>query len=159
MKLLLLSMAFVMVLSAGLIAWLEQPAWLPDEISAEPQQKVLVFLVGDPRGIENVRRAIDPGRLLYASADAIVLVEGRIVATDVTAVSGPINDVGWRDRPLEIFHVERADPFGRTKAVGADGAEVDPERLARLRDLVKKPTLSYGEQLFVLQAMNDGVAF
>ena len=28
-----------------------------------------------------------------------------------------------------------------------------------LAELMKKPTLTYGEQLFVLQAMNDGVQF
>ena len=39
------------------------------------------------------------------------------------------------------------------------GTEDDAERRARLAELVKKDTLSYGEQLFVLAAMNDGLEF
>ena len=37
--------------------------------------------------------------------------------------------------------------------------QVDPERLEKLRQLVHKPPLTAGEQLFVLKALNDGIAF
>jgi hypothetical protein len=117
-----------------------------------------VFVVGDRAGIERVRRAVDPARIVHESHDALALDPGRILATEVAAVSRPLQDAGWADRRIEIFRVERADPFERPDE-GPAGAEVDPERLARLRELVKKPTLSYGEQIFVLQAMNDGIEF
>lgn len=143
---------------ALLFVALERPSWLPRALSAPAEAPVLVFLVGDRAGIERVRRAVDPTRIVHESDDALALDPGRILATDVSAVSRPLGEAGWTDRRIEIFHVERADPFERPEE-GPAGVETDPERLARLRELVKKPTLSYGEQLFVLQAMNEGIEF
>jgi len=157
MKWLLLGMAMVVVLSAGVLVVLESPAWLPDGLSRGNGDRVLVFLVGDPDGVDRVRRAVDPARVVYADEQSIALVEGRIVAANVAAVSLPMNAVGWRDRSIEIFHVERAEREKSRRGAGAP--DVDPERMAKLRALVKKPTLSYGEQVFVLQAMNDGIEF
>jgi hypothetical protein len=120
---------------------------------------VLVFLVGGPEGVEGVRRSVDPSRIVFSSQGAVALQEGRIVAAGQDAVGEPLMAAGWIDREIEIFTVARRDILP-TKH-GGDGAnkDVDPERLARLNELVKKPTLSYGEQLFVLQAMNDGIVF
>jgi hypothetical protein len=157
MKRLLIVPAAVILLFAVLFLALERPGWLPDAVAAPESERVLVFLVGDRADVEQVRRAVDAGRIVYASEDALALVEGRIVATDAAAASRPVNQAGWGDRRLEIFHVERADPFARGE--DAARADVDPERLARLRELVAKPTLTYGEQIFVLQAMHDGIEF
>lgn len=157
MKWLLLGMAMVVILSAGVLVVLESPAWLPDGLSRRQDDRVLVFLVGGSEGVDRVRRAVDPARVVYADEQSVALVEGRIVAASVAAVSLPMNAVGWRDRSIEIFHVERAE---RKTSPGREGTtDVDPERMAKLRALVKKPTLTYGEQVFVLQAMNDGIEF
>lgn len=153
-----IAVATVILLFAVLFLALERPGWLPDALAAPESERVLVFLVGDRADVERVRQAVDATRVVYASDDALALVEGRIVATDAAAASAPVNQAGWRDRRLEIFHVERADPFAR-RPDDEKVAEVDPERLARLRALVQKPTLTYGEQIFVLQAMRDGIEF
>jgi len=158
MKTLIVTILCVVLASAAFFVALERPAWLPDAWAAAAEGRVLIFVVGDERGVQSVREAVDPARILYASDDAVVLAEGRVVATSTSAVSQPLNELGWRDRELEFFHVERADPFGRS-AGGGDAESVDPERMAKLRTLVNKPTLTYGEQIFVLQAMNDGIEF
>lgn len=80
-----------------------------------------------------------------------------MVAVDAAAASWSINQLGWGDRTIEIFRVDRADVARPSSGDGA--TDVDPERMARLRELVRQPTLSSGEQLFVLQAMNDGIEF
>jgi hypothetical protein len=120
---------------------------------------VLVFLVGSRAGVDRVRKAVDPARIVADGPDALALVEGRIVAVDSAAVSVPFTAAGWIDREIELLRVEPREPGYRQSQVASAGGEVDPARMARLRDLIHQPTLSAGEQLFVLQAMNDGVAF
>jgi hypothetical protein len=145
----------LLLLSGGTYLALERPAWVPYYGRSE---RVMVFLVGSRSGVERVRKAVDSSRIVASTPDAIALIEGRIVAVDATAVEGPYKQAGWMDRDLEFFHVQKADHLKASRHVG-EGVEVDPERLARLRQLVHKPTLSAGEQMFVLQAMNDGVQF
>jgi hypothetical protein len=156
--------AFFVVVSGGLLLTLEGPRWIPAlaEImpgTARADDRVLVFLVGGPEGVEGVRRSVDPSRIVFSSPNAVALKEGRIVAAGQEAVGEPLMAAGWIDREIEIFTVARRDILPAKH--GGEGAnkDVDPERLARLNELVKKPTLSYGEQLFVLQAMNDGIVF
>jgi hypothetical protein len=161
MKWLLVTLASVVVLSTAIFVLLEKPTWLstrmPAGLSRGGTQRVLVFLVPGPHDVERVRGAVDPTRVAYSDGRAIALIEGRIVAVDAGAASHSINELGWRDRAIEIFRVDRADvarPSGGNRAM-----DVDPERMARLRELVRQPTLSAGEQMFVLQAMNDGIEF
>ena len=147
----------VLILTGGLYLGLERPAWLP--ILGAEKQRVLVFLVGDPKGVERVRAAVHRDRIVAATPYAIALAEGRIVAVDADSASAPIMQAGWLDREIELFHVEKADPLARGRRATSAGEEVDPERMAKLRSLIHKPTLTAGEQLFVLQAMSDGLEF
>jgi hypothetical protein len=157
-------MRSLIALASGLIVLVlatyigfEQPGWMPGV--EKESERVLVFLVGSRVGVDRVRKAVDPARIVADGPDALALVEGRIVAVDSAAVSAPFTAAGWIDREIELIHVERREPGYRQSQVASAGGEVDPARMARLRDLVDQPTLSAGEQLFVLQAMNDGVAF
>ncbi len=148
-------LASLAMLSGGTFLALENPGWLP---GGGESDRVLVFLVGSRAGVERVRAAVDPARVVASTADAIALREGRIVAVNAEAVAAPYTEAGWIERDIEIFHVEKNDGLKRNKS--SEGApDVDPERLARLRSLVSKPMLTAGEQLFVLQAMNDGIEF
>lgn len=158
--------AFFVVVSGGLLLTLEGPKYIPALAkimpgSAESADKVVVFLVGSRDGVDSVRRAVDPARIVYSTPDAVALKEGRIIAAGQDAVGETLMQAGWIDHEIEIFTVAKRDilPPNGGGAKDGNGEEVDPERLARLAELVKKPTLSYGEQIFVLQAMNDGVAF
>lgn len=157
--------AFFVAVSGGLLLTLEGPKWMPALAewvpggAARADDRVLVFLVGGREGVERVRRSVHPSRVAFSSPDAIALVEGRIVAAGQDAVGEALMTAGWIDRDIEIFTVARRDILPAKHAGGGANENVDPERLARLNELVKKPTLSYGEQLFVLQAMNDGIVF
>ena len=59
------------------------------------------------------------------------------------------------DQPVEI--VGRGMEGEDERGDGAESALTPDERRARLHSLVKKPTLTRGEQMFVLKAMNDGL--
>ena len=63
---------------------------------------------------------------------------------------------GWIDRPIQIVTLD-ADLDDEDGA----GDSADPvsreSRRQQLLDLVHKPSLSRGEQMFVLSAMNDGI--
>jgi hypothetical protein len=144
------------ILSGGTYLALERPSWVP---LVGEKDKILVMLVANRAGVARVRASVDPARIVAESADAIALVEGRIIAAGAEAVSGPYTEAGWMDRELQFLSVAQADPMGAARQANAGGAGVDPERQARIRELVSKPTLSAGEQMFVLQAMNDGVEF
>jgi len=150
---LMISMA---MLSGGAFLVLERPAWLP--VYGETG-RVLVFVVGDRERVDLVRRAVDPGRIVGDSPDAIALAEGRIVAANADAVGAIYQQAGWMERKIELFDVQRADHLARARKQAGGGGEADEERLQKLRALVDKPTLSAGEQMFVLQAMNDGLEF
>jgi len=153
----LLSLTVAMfVLAGGIFLALERPAWLP--LLGE-KERVLVFVVGNQQGVDRVRSAVRRERVVASTPHAIALAEGRIVAVDADSASEPIMQAGWMDRDIELFHVEKADPLTRARASKQTGGDVDPERLDKLRALVHKPTLTAGEQLFVLQAMNDGIEF
>jgi hypothetical protein len=144
----------VAVVSAALFLVVERPAWLP-VVGGSGEEPILVFLVGSREGVEIVKRAVDPERIVVETPDAIALVEGRMVATDAHAVSQPLMDAGWSDRSLELLSVPRDD--GRRRRGGEQPSEADAARMARLTELMNKPTLTSGEAMVVLQAMNDGL--
>ena len=115
---------------------------------------VLVFVIP---GVENARRlraAIAPERIVWQGADGLALAGGRVLALDLDAAGDVIEIAGWVDRPIQIVRLE--DPQ-REEDTELEGGASREERLARLRSLVNKPTLSRGEQMFALAAMNDGL--
>jgi len=143
------------LLSGGTFLALERPSWLP-VFGRTPQ--VMVVLVGNRQAVERVRSAVTPERLVATSADAIALRGGWIVAANPESVAAPYRAAGWMDREIAFLHVGRADWSGARAGSAGDGSDADrDDRLARLHELAKKPTLSAGEQMFVLQAMNDGM--
>jgi hypothetical protein len=145
------------IMAGALFLGLEKPEWVPG-LDA-PSDRVLVFIVGTPEGVDRVRKAVAPERVVAATSDAFALAEGRIVAANVEAVAGPYTEAGWTDRELEFFVIEKNDRPVRGRQLAADAMGMDEERLARLQELLHQKTLSYGEQIFVLQAMNDGYVF
>lgn len=152
----LASVTALVVFAGGLFVALERPAWVPFVGGAASEEPVLVFLVGSRSGVESVKRAVAPDRIVAESPDAFALVEGRMVATDAEAASGPLMAAGWADRDVELFVLPKNDGLDRRAGAGSAGGSDDP-RFARLMELMNKPTLSYGEAMFVMQAMNDGV--
>jgi hypothetical protein len=147
----------MIVFAGGLFVALERPAWVPVIGGSAAEEPVLIFLVGGREGVAKVKRAVDPGRIVAESPDAIALVEGRMVATNADAASAPLMAAGWSDRDIELFTLPKNDGLKRTTKAGSGGSGSDDPRYERLMELMNKPELSYGEALFVMQAMNDGV--
>jgi hypothetical protein len=137
------------------------PAWMSGW--GESEERVLVFLVGSRDRVGQVRAAVHPDRIVVETPDAFALREGRIVAVDVDAVPAPYTEAGWMDREIEIMYLQRVEWWkaerSRSSSPERRGGEADAARQARLRALMQKGTLTAGEQIFLLQAMNDGVVF
>ncbi len=151
------AMAAIAVMSLGTFLALEKPSWLP-VFGGEKSETVLVFLVGSRWGVETVKKSVDPARIVAETPDAIALVEGRMVAVDAAAVSEPLMLAGWADRQLELLQVPRDDGLRRSGKKGTgEQSEEDAARMDRITELMNKPSLTQGEALFVLNAMDDGL--
>ena len=159
MRMMLVSVSALAVLLLGFYGTLENPL---DDLSLGSVQSLLpeeepieVFLVGSPAGVERMRRVVDPDQIVARTPGAIALKGGRLFAARQGAVGASLSAAGWSDRTLEILVVTARDnPGPMPQGPTADGSS---ERMARLSKLMKQKSLSAGEQLFVLQAMNDGV--
>ena len=116
---------------------------------------VLVFVVPLPENVHRIRSVVSKARVVWEGEAGFALVGERVITSNYEAVGEVIKGAGWLDRPIQIVTLE-ADP-----AEDADQDSVSPasreERRKRLLELVHKPMLSRGEQMFILQAMNDGI--
>jgi len=121
-------------------------------VASEPP--VLVVVLGSRDAVDDVRRALRPEHIVADSGGAVAVAGGRILAADLAAASEPLNRAGWADRPVEILRVRPRDPRPGS-AVGSETAPA-PGSAEHLAALVQKPTLSRGEQLAVLRALNEG---
>jgi len=114
---------------------------------------VLVFVIPSLENARKVRAAIAPERIALQSQKGLALTGGRVVALSLDDAGDVIEEAGWVDHPIQIVRLEDPEPEeGEEFKPGSDEA-----RLARLQSLVNKPTLTRGEQMFVLMAMNDGI--
>jgi hypothetical protein len=117
------------------------------------QDPVLVFVIPSVENARKVRAAVAPERIALQSQKGLALMGGRVVALNLDDAGDVIEEAGWVDHPIQIVRLEDPEPAeGEQFESGSDEA-----RLARLRSLVDKPTLTRGEQMFVLMAMNDGI--
>jgi hypothetical protein len=109
---------------------------------------VLVLLVGDRAGVGAVRAAVDPTRILAETPDAIVLREGRVVATGPEVIGGPLVEAGFAERSIEVWAASRGDPWKR--------GEGEDQKLS-LAALAKKPALTPLEVLAILNGSVEGL--
>jgi hypothetical protein len=142
----------VAVASAALLLG-ERPRWAEgsldwvDSLPFRESPSVLVLLVSDRAGVASVRAAVDPARILVETPDALVLREGRVVATGPEAVGGPLTEAGFADRSIELWRASRPDP--RRKGGSEDGE-------LSLAVLAAKPTLTPLEVLAILNGSVRG---
>jgi hypothetical protein len=147
-----LSCAAAVVSAAVLLG--EPPRWAEgsfdwaDALPFREPPSVLVLLVSDRSGVASVRAAVDPARILAETPDAIVLREGRAVATGPEVVGGPLTEAGFADRSIELWKATPRDP--RDEGGGED------EGLS-LAALAAKPTLTPLEVLAILNGSVGGV--
>ncbi len=121
--------------------------WVKSLDSSEPDP-VLVLLVADRAGVAAVRAAVEPTRILAETPDALVLREGRVVATSPEVVGGPLGEAGFADRSIELWAPTRRDWQKREE--GEDGE-------LSLAALARKPTLTPLEALAILNGAVPGV--
>ena len=121
----------------------------------EEDEPVLVFTIPRPNHLAKVRAAISPDRILVEDELGFTLKGGRVYVSDVGQAGALIKSSGWIDQPIQIVGLGMDD--GGEDDSGVKPSMTPGERLARMHELVKQPTLSRGEQMFVLAAMNDGI--
>jgi len=121
----------------------------------EEDEPVLIFEIPHSEHLANVRRAIADERVLEEEEGGFSVRGGRVYVQDVGRAGDFIERGGWVDQPVQIVGLGMETEGERSD--GTEPALTPEERRARLYALVKKPTLTRGEQMFVLQAMNDGI--
>jgi len=128
---------------------------ISQELGFSEGDPVLVFVVPLPENARMIRAAVSEERIVWEGEAGFALASERVVASSFDSAGEVIKGAGWVHRPIQIITLD-------VKLDDEDGGDPsDPKsregRLARLRQLVHQPTLSYGEQMFVLQAMSDGI--
>ncbi|HEB91091.1 MAG TPA: hypothetical protein ENI85_16065 [Deltaproteobacteria bacterium] len=126
------------------------------ELGLVEGEPVLVFVIPVPEHARRVRAAVSPDRILWEGDAGFALVGERVITPSLERAGEVIKGAGWVDRPIRIVTLE-ADPDEEGGDAEAGRPASREARLARLRELVRKPTLTRGEQMFVLAAMNDGI--
>jgi hypothetical protein len=126
---------------------------LAQQFGMAEKDPVLVFVIPDLENARRVRAAIAEERIAWQGAQGLALSGGRVVALNLDDAGDVIEEAGWVDHPIQIVRLENPEADAEDGLAGGD-REL---RLARLRSLVNKPTLTRGEQMFVLMAMNDGI--
>ena len=116
---------------------------------------VLVFVVPRAENARRIRVAVSEERVVWEGDAGFALVGERVITSSLENAGEVIKGAGWLDRPIQIVTLD-ADPEASVEA-DSGTPESREARLARLRELVHQPTLSRGEQIFILRAMNDGI--
>jgi hypothetical protein len=93
--------------------------------------------------------------VIWEGDAGFALVGDRIIASSFDSAGEMIKRAGWTDRAIQIVTLA-VSPDADAEGEAGDPASREARR-ARLLKLVHKPTLSRGEQMFVLSAMNDGI--
>jgi hypothetical protein len=117
---------------------------------------VLVFVVPQPENKQRIRTAVSEERVVWEGEAGFALVGERVVTSSFEQAGEVIKGAGWLDRPIRIVTLQ-ADPEEEGAESDAGSPASREARRKRLLELVNQPTLSRGEQMFVLQAMNDGI--
>ena len=106
----LMSMSAVVTFGIGVLILTSKPAeWIPSMADLMPKKDpVLVLIVGSDRGVDQVRSAISSDRVVFETEGAFALRSGRIIASSAETASGPINEMDWIDRKIELVAVPMA---------------------------------------------------
>jgi hypothetical protein len=150
-----LQLSIVFAALVGLTVVVFEGTRLGQAVGLREADPVLVFVVASPESTRRIRKAVSPERVFWEGQAGLALVGARVIASNLDDAADVIEGAGWVDRPIQIVTLDV------TSSRAGEEPQADPRsteaRLARLRELVHKPTLTRGEQVFVLQAMNDGL--
>lgn len=157
-----MSMSAIVTFGIGLLILTSKPVeWdLPSlKELITPRDPVLVLLVGSTDGVARVRAAIDDDRVVAEMDGAFALRSKRVVAASPEAAGGPINQMGWVDKEIELIAV----PMGQglvwetNRHKNQDepaGKPVDKAQAERIAALMSKATLTSAEAIAVMKHMD-----
>ena len=124
-------------------------------VEADP---VLVFVIPKPENAARIRSVVSADRILWEGDAGFAVVGDRVITTRYDQAGAVIKGAGWIDRPIQIVTLDANPDEDADGEEAGDLGQASPEaRRKRLLELANKPTLSRGEQMFVLSAMNDGI--
>ncbi len=157
------AVAVVVLFLVLLVAGLTLPDWKAYVVGEEPP--VHVFVIGSVEAVQSVREVIAPERVLASTPEAIVLREGRIIASSAEAVGDPLTAVGWVDRELDIVSVGPAEPAPHPRSAAraavaaplspaAAGPPLEEVEAERFEQLARQPTLTWMETHELLRYMD-----
>jgi hypothetical protein len=157
----IMSMSTIAVFGILVLLMTSKPGdWLPQLSDFfEPPEPVLVVIVGSTELVDSVRKVISSERIIADTGEAFALVDRRIIAADSDAASGPINELGWIHREIELVsvpmgggrHWEKNRHRGRP---AKHKSEEDREMAELIANLVRKPMLNASEAGLLLRHMD-----
>lgn len=161
----IMSMSAIAVFGIMLLLLTSKPGdWLPSlDFFIKPPDPVLVVIVGNEDLVDSVRKVISPERIIADTGSAFALVDKRIIAANSDAASGPINELGWIHRKIELVAVptglgrrwEKNRHQGRNRRKSKNLSDEDKEKAELIANLIRKPTLTAGEAGMLLRHMDS----
>ncbi len=157
-----MSMSAVIAFGIGLLLLTSKPAdWIPELGDfIKPPDPVLVVVVGSEELVGTVRSAISSERVLAETSDAFALDSLRVIAASADAAGGPINELGWIDREIEIVSVPTGAGrrWENNRHQNSNDKNMSAEEQAKadkIASIMKKPKLNAGEAMMLLQHMDS----
>ena len=77
-------------------------AWASGGMCGPPPTPVLVVIVESKARVPSAAAGLSSKRRLVDTADTVIYGDGRAVTSDLAALSGHLNALGWAERPIEI---------------------------------------------------------
>ena len=78
-----------------------------------PPTPVLLVIVESKARVPGAASGLSSTRRLVETADTVIYADGRAVTSDLAAISGHLNALGWAERPIEIAGAgKRLPPAG-----------------------------------------------
>lgn len=72
------------------------------QMCGPPPTPVLLVIVDSKARVPRAAAGLSSTRRLVDTADTVIYADGRAVTSDLGAISGHLNTLGWAERPIEI---------------------------------------------------------
>lgn len=78
-----------------------------------PPTPVLLVIVESKARVPGAAAGLSKTRRVVETPDTVIYADGRAVTSDLAAISGHLNKLGWAERPIEIAGAgKRLPPAG-----------------------------------------------
>ena len=110
------------IAALALVLLTASEAWSSGGMCSAPPTPVLLVIVESKARVPSAATGLSKTRRLVETADTVIYADGRAVTSDLAAISGHLNKLGWAERPIEI-----------AGAAGAAGTRLPPASPGRRR--------------------------